>query len=101
MMSDRESEAVAGRAGLGGYPVNLLVTGLAILTIQAAGPSVVQGLGVLGGLTQAFVAVMGIVAVVMFVRFLLAPAEHRRVVASTSAKFAAMAGGTRSVSMGA
>jgi NADH-quinone oxidoreductase subunit H len=80
---------------------NLLITGLAILTIQSAGPSVVHALAVAGGLTQAFVAVTGIAAAVMFVRFLLAPAEHRRVVASTSAKFAAMAGGTRTVSMGA
>ena len=45
--------------------------------------------------------VSGIVAVIVFVRFLLAPAEHRRVLSSTSAKFAVMAGGTRSARMGA
>jgi NADH-quinone oxidoreductase subunit H len=80
---------------------NLLVTGLVILAIQSAGPSVVQALAVLGGLTQAFIAIGGIVLAVLFVRFLLAPAQHRRVVASTSAKFAALAGGTRTARMGA
>jgi NADH-quinone oxidoreductase subunit H len=80
---------------------NLLVTGLAILTIQSAGPSVVQALAVASDLTQAFVALSGIALAVIFVRFLLAPAEHRRVVASTSAKFAALAGGTRRYPMSA
>jgi NADH-quinone oxidoreductase subunit H len=56
---------------------------------------------VVSDLTQAFVAVGGIVVAVLFVRFLLEPAQHRRVVASTSAKFAALAGGTRSARMSA
>jgi len=80
---------------------NLIVTGLAILAIQSAGPSVTQALGVVSDLTQAFVAVGGIAVVVLFIRFLLAPAEHRRVVSSTSAKFAALAGGTHTARMSA
>jgi NADH-quinone oxidoreductase subunit H len=80
---------------------NLLVTGLAILTIQSAGPSVVQALAVASDLTQAFIALSGIAVAVIFVRFLLAPAEHRRSIASTSAKFAALAGGTRRYPMSA
>ncbi|HEX4338944.1 MAG TPA: complex I subunit 1 family protein [Polyangiaceae bacterium] len=80
---------------------NLLVTGLAILTVQSAGPSVAHALAIAGGLTQAFVALLVVFVAVVVVRFLLAPAEHRRSVASTSAKFAAMAGGTRSARMGA
>jgi NADH-quinone oxidoreductase subunit H len=81
--------------------VNLLVTGLVVLAIDAAGPSVTQALAVVSELTQAFVAVGGIVVAVLFIRFLLAPAEHRRVMSSTSAKFAALAGGTRSARMSA
>lgn len=81
--------------------VNVLVTGLAILTIQSAGPSVLRGLGVAGDLTEAIVAALGIVVGVAFVRFLLAPAQHRSVLSSTSARFAQMAGGTRSARMGA
>ncbi len=80
---------------------NLLVTGLVILAVGAAGPSVTQALAVASDLTQAFVAVGGIVVAVLFVRFLLEPAQHRRVVSSTSAKFAALAGGTRSARMSA
>jgi NADH-quinone oxidoreductase subunit H len=80
---------------------NVLVTGLAVLAIQSAGPSVVRALGVAADLTELFVAGLGIVGVIAFVRLLLAPAEHRRVLSSTSAKFAAMAGGTRAARMGA
>jgi NADH-quinone oxidoreductase subunit H len=81
--------------------VNVLVTGLGILTLQSAGPSVLRGLGVAADLTEAFVAGLGVVIAIAFVRLLLAPAEHRRVLSSTSAKFAQMAGGTRSARMGA
>ncbi len=80
---------------------NVMVTGLAILAIQAAGPSVMAGLGVVSDVTQLIVAVLGVVVTFGFVRFLLAPAEHRRVLSSTSAKFAAMAGGTRTARMSA
>jgi NADH-quinone oxidoreductase subunit H len=80
---------------------NIIVTGLVILAIQSAGPAVLRTLGVLGDATEAFVAAVGLLAVVVLIRFLLKPAEHRRVLSSTSAKFAAMAGGTRTVSMGA
>lgn len=80
---------------------NLLVTGLAILAVQSVGPSGLRALGVAGDLTQATVALAGLVAVVVSVRFLLKPAEHRRVLSSTSAKFAVMAGGTHSARMGA
>lgn len=80
---------------------NLLVTGLAILAVQSVGVSGLHALGIAGDLTEATVALAGLVAVVLFVRFLLKPAEHRRVLSSTSAKFAAMAGGTHSARMGA
>ena len=80
---------------------NLLVTGLVILAIGAGGPAVTQALAVASDLTQAFVAAGGIVVAILFIRFLLAPAQHRRVMSSTSAKFAALAGGTRSARMSA
>jgi NADH-quinone oxidoreductase subunit H len=80
---------------------NIIVTGLVILAIQSAGPAVLRALGVLGDATEAFVAALGVLATVALIRFLLKPAEHRRVLSSTSAKFAAMAGGTRTASMGA
>jgi NADH-quinone oxidoreductase subunit H len=81
--------------------LNILVTGLVILTIQSAGPSVVAALATAADLSEALVAVLGVVTLVVLVRFLLKPAEHRRVIASTSARFAALAGGTRSARLGA
>lgn len=80
---------------------NLLVTGLAILSVQSVGAAGLAALGIAGDLTEAVVAIAGLATAVLFVRFLLEPAKHRRVLSSTSAKFAAMAGGTRSAQMGA
>ena len=80
---------------------NVLVTALAILAIQSAGASVMRGLAIAADLTELLLAALGIFVAIVFTRFLLAPAEHRRVVASTSAKFAALAGGTRTARMGA
>jgi adenine deaminase len=68
---------------------------------QSAGPSVVAALATAADLSEALVAVLGVVTLVVLVRFLLKPAEHRRVIASTSARFAALAGGTRSARLGA
>jgi NADH-quinone oxidoreductase subunit H len=81
--------------------VNILVTGLGLLAVWSAGPQVARALGVFGDLTELFVAALGIVAGIALVRFLLAPAEHRRVLTSTSAKFAELAGGTQTARMGA
>jgi NADH-quinone oxidoreductase subunit H len=80
---------------------NILVTGLLILAVQEAGPSVLRALRVASDLSEAFVAFVGIATAVIFVRFLLEPATHRRVIASTSARYAALAGGTRTARMGA
>ena len=79
---------------------NVLVTGLVVLALADATPSVQRGLTVVGDVTEAVVAVVGLVAVVALVSLLLSPAEHRRVLAGTSARFAAMAGGTRSAKLG-
>jgi NADH-quinone oxidoreductase subunit H len=80
---------------------NIILTGLVILAIQGAGPAVLRALGVLGDASETFVAALGILAMFSLIRFLLKPAEHRRVLSSTSAKFAAMAGGTKTATMGA
>jgi NADH-quinone oxidoreductase subunit H len=81
--------------------VNVLVTGLVMLAIQSASPAVVRGLDTLADVTQAIVAIGGFFAVASLIWFLLQPAEHRRMLASTSARFAAMAGGTHKARMGA
>jgi NADH-quinone oxidoreductase subunit H len=80
---------------------NILVTGLVILVIQSASESFRNGFDVVADLTKAVIAIGGIVAFVALVRFLLSAPRHQRSVTSTSAQFAAAAGGTRSAEMGA
>lgn len=79
--------------------INILVTGLVVLVVQGMSSTAVAGLEVLAQLTQALVAVAGIVALIAFVRLLLTPAEHRRMLASSSARYASA--GTRRFPMGA
>jgi hypothetical protein len=50
---------------------------------------------------MAFLALLGIAGFVWFFVFMLAPAKKRRLLATTSAQFAAALGGTRSARMGA
>jgi NADH-quinone oxidoreductase subunit H len=78
---------------------NVLLTGLLILVVQAGGPALASALGIASDLTKAAVAAFGVVAWVVFMLFVLKPAEHRRVLASTSARFAASLGGTPTFKM--
>jgi len=80
---------------------NVLATGLLILAVQSAGPRVVSALAIVSDLTKALLAVGGIVVGIVFVLFLLKPAKKRRLLATTSAQFAAALGGTRSARMSA
>jgi NADH-quinone oxidoreductase subunit H len=79
--------------------VNIMATGLVVLLVQGLSETAQQGLMQLAQLTQALLALSGLVAGVAFVLFLLRPAEHKRSLASTSAQFAAQ--GTRRYPMGA
>ena len=81
--------------------VNILVTGLLILAAASASTNVMSGLRVAGDITQVVIAVIGVVATVAFIRFMLAPAQKKRMVVSSAQKFAASMGGTRSARMGA
>ncbi|HLV22061.1 MAG TPA: complex I subunit 1 family protein [Polyangiaceae bacterium] len=81
--------------------VNILLTGLIVLAVQAAGPSIGASLAIIGDLTEAVLAVAGIAGAVAFVLFLLKPAQKRRYLVSTSQQYAAAAGGTRTARMGA
>ncbi len=81
--------------------VNILVTGLLILAAASASTNVMSGLRVAGDITQVVIAVVGIVAMVAFIRFMLSPAEKKRMVVSSAQKFAASMGGTKSARMSA
>jgi NADH-quinone oxidoreductase subunit H len=79
--------------------VNILATGVLILAVQSAGPSVTHALDVVSDLTKLALALLGLGALVLFVLFLLKPRNKRRSLASTSAQFAAALGGTREARM--
>jgi NADH-quinone oxidoreductase subunit H len=81
--------------------VNILITGLVVLVIDGASVGVHSGLKVVADLTEALVAIAGAGAFVWLIVFLLQPVQHRRVLASTAAQFAAAMGGTRETEMGA
>ena len=81
--------------------VNVLATGLVVLALQSAEGKVAGGLRLLADLTMAVIALSGAAAAVWFIVFMLRPVEKRRMLASTSAQFAAHLGGTRSAKMGA
>ena len=73
---------------------NMLVTGLVVLAVQGHA-ELESGLGFLGDVTQAIVAI-GMVAVVLAIFFgIVEPAKRQRLFISTAQKFAAATGGVR------
>ncbi len=80
---------------------NVLATGLIVLAIASAGVGVEKFMDLIGDYTRAFVALAGIAGFIAFVVFLVKPVHKRKTLSSTSAQYAAAAGGTRSVRMGA
>ncbi len=79
--------------------VNILLTGAVILAVQSAGTSVMNALRFLGDVTMGLVAVIGLVGLVSFVSFVVQPSKKRRLLVTSSAKFAAALGGTRTARM--
>jgi NADH-quinone oxidoreductase subunit H len=79
--------------------INIMITGMLILLVQDAGPALAQGLDVAADVTMLALAAAGVWALVQFVLFLLKPARKRRLLAASSAQFAAAMGGTRSTRM--
>jgi NADH-quinone oxidoreductase subunit H len=81
--------------------LNLLATAIVVTAVQGAGPQTSALLRTLGDLSEAVVAVAGIGLGVVAVRWLLAPAEKRQLVASSTARFVASIGGVERARMGA
>ncbi|HVY48128.1 MAG TPA: complex I subunit 1 family protein [Minicystis sp.] len=74
---------------------NMLVTGVAVLAIDAAPAGLQDALHTVADVTQGVVALGALAAVVAIVVGLLEPTPHRRFLKSTAARFAAAAGGTK------
>jgi NADH-quinone oxidoreductase subunit H len=80
--------------------VNVLVTAVVMMLIANLGGDGAT-LTLLGQLSDAVVAVFGLVTVGFFFSFVMKPVSHRRLVVTSSARFAEMLGGTRLGDMGA
>ncbi len=80
--------------------VNILVTAVIVLAIDGASARVQGALKFVADITQAIVAVGGLVGLVAAVSWMLEPPKHRRFLKSSSARFAAAVGGTRTERMG-
>jgi NADH-quinone oxidoreductase subunit H len=81
--------------------VNILATGLVVLVLQSAEGTFSRALRTLSDLSMLLVGLAMLGGVVWFVVFLLKPPNKRRMLASSSAQFAASMGGTRTARMGA
>jgi NADH-quinone oxidoreductase subunit H len=80
---------------------NIVATGLIVMAIVSAGPGVGKFMDLLADYTKALVALAGFGGFVAFVVFMVKPVHKKKTLSSSSAQFAAAAGGTRSVRMGA
>ena len=78
---------------------NILVTGLILLAIDGGGESVAAAMTFLADVSQGVVAVIGLLASVAFVTWLLEPSKRRRTVVSSSARYADAAGGVKPTEM--
>jgi NADH-quinone oxidoreductase subunit H len=79
--------------------VNILATGLVAMLLQSAEGTLASALRVLCDVSNLFVGVALAGLAVWFVVFLLKPTHKRKMLASTSAQFAASMGGTRTARM--
>jgi NADH-quinone oxidoreductase subunit H len=79
--------------------VNILLTGAVVLAIQAGGESLAQTFDLIFDVSQGVIAVAGLLAAVALVTWLLEPRGVRSLVHSTSARYAAAAGGVKASEM--
>jgi hypothetical protein len=80
---------------------NILLTGFVVMAIRTAGPAVEHGMSVLTNLCNLLLAAGGLALVVWFAVFMCTPRKRKQLLATTSAKYAAEVGGTRTLRMGA
>jgi NADH-quinone oxidoreductase subunit H len=81
--------------------VNVLATGLVVLLLSGAEGSLATALRTVSDVTQLVVGLTLAAGAVWLVVFLLKPTHKRRMLASSSAQFAAAMGGTRTAKQGA
>jgi len=80
---------------------NVVATGVIVMAIVSGGPEISKFMDLLADYTKAFVALAGLGGFIYFVVFLAKPVHKRKTMSSSSAQYAAAAGGTRSARMSA
>jgi NADH-quinone oxidoreductase subunit H len=80
---------------------NILVTGFVVMAIQSGGPSADRAMTVLANACNLLIVLTGLGLAVWLAVFLCTPRVRKQTLATTSAQYAADAGGTRTLRMGA
>jgi len=75
--------------------VNVVITGMILLSIGQGGPGLSNALDVLADVTQAMVLVGGVVGLIWLISGILAPAREHKGSVSSSATYARAKGGTK------
>jgi NADH-quinone oxidoreductase subunit H len=82
--------------------VNILVTATGLMVLSSvSGETTERTLLLLGQITEGVVAIIGLIFAVAFILFVMKPVSHRKLVVTSSARFAEMLGGTPIRGMGA
>ncbi len=87
--------SVGWRMLLPGALLNMFVTGVVLVALDHAGEGTANALSFLGDVTQAVLAVGGLIGVIVGVSKVLTPAPERARVVSTASAYAAAKGGTK------
>jgi NADH-quinone oxidoreductase subunit H len=80
---------------------NIVITGFVVMAIQSGGPTAARAMAVLADLGNVLLALTGLGLLVWLAVFLSSSRTKKQTLATTSAQYAADAGGTRTLRMGA
>jgi NADH-quinone oxidoreductase subunit H len=81
--------------------VNILLTGFLVLAIRTGGPAVDHAMSVVSNLCNLLIVLGGLGLLVWLAVFLCTPRTRKQILVTSSAQYAAEAGGTRTLRMGA
>ena len=78
---------------------NIMLTGIIVLAVQSGGAATAAVMKLLADITQAIVAIGGLLALVALITWLLEPSRRKRLVNSTTAHYAEARGGVKPTEM--
>jgi NADH-quinone oxidoreductase subunit H len=80
---------------------NILFTGFIVMAVRTGGAGLEKAMGTAANLCNLLLVGVGVGLLVWFAVFMCTPRKRKQLLATTSAQYAAEAGGTRSLRMGA